>query len=167
MVSNRKRITAEGFGFGLIAGVIVLGAEIVASAVATGMPGAPLRSWASLVLGFHALDSSLGTTFLIGLVVELVASGLLGVAYSQFEWLLPAEARRHYGWQFGMGTVYAALAWIAGLALAVGTGVFPWLATMTPLRELVIQSLFYGGALGLMFAAAERRTPLVVTPSFG
>ena len=167
MVSNRKRITAEGFGFGLIAGVIVLAAEIVASAVATGMPGAPLRSWASLVLGCHALDSSLGTTCLAGLVVELVVSGLLGLLYAQFEWLLPAEARRHYGWQIGMGVVYAGLAWIAGLALAVGTRVFPWLATMTPLRDLVLESVFSGGALGLMFAAAERRTPLLVTPSFG
>ena len=166
MATNRKRVTIEGFGFGLLAGVILLAALMFDSAVRTGAPAEPLRRTASLVLGFHALDSSLGTTYLAGLVVELVLAGIFGVLYAQFEWWIPAEARRHYGWQMGIGVVYAALVWIVGVAF-IAHAVFPWMATMTPLRHLVIHALFYGGALGLMFAAAERRTPLVVRPSVG
>lgn len=166
MATNRKRLTVEGFGFGLLAGVILIAVLMFDSAVKIGSPLEPLRESASLALGFHALDSSLGTTYLVGLVVELALAGIFGILYAQFEWLLPAEARRHYGWQVGMGVVYAGLLWIVNVAF-IGHGLFPWTATMYPLRHLVIQALFYGGALGVMFAAAERRTPLVVRPSVG
>jgi len=166
MVTNRKRIAIEGLGFGLIAGVILLAVEMLDSAVATGFPADPLRRWASIVLGFHALDSSLGTTFLAGIVVELLLTSIFGLAYAQFEWLVPAEARRHYGWQIGMGIVYAALLWMVGVAF-IDQRLFPWLATSSPFRHLVLDAFFYGGGLGLMFAAAERRTPLMVKPSVG
>jgi hypothetical protein len=166
MAPNRKRITFEGFAFGVIAGVILLAVQMVDSALTRGLPADPLRAAASIVLGPHALTSSLGTTYLTGLVVHLALAGLFGVGYAQFEWRLPAEPRRHYGWQAGMGAVYAALLWIVLVAF-VGHRLFPWLVTETPLRQVIIQSLCYGGALGLMFAGAERRTPLIVRPSVG
>jgi len=164
-MANRKRITVEGAGFGLIAGVIFLAAEMFDSAVTSGLPADPLRRAASVVLGFHALDSSLGTTFLAGLVLYGGLSALAGVGYAQFEFRLPADTRRHYGWQARVGAVYAGLLWTFGAV--VTQRFFPWLVTEAPLRQLLIQALFYGGALGLMFASAERRTPLVVRPSVG
>ena len=166
MENQHKRATIEGLGFGLVAGVIMLAVEMLDAGVRTGMPGDPLRRYASVVLGFHALDSSLGTTFLVGLVIALALAALFGLVYAQFEWRTPAEARRHYGWQMGIGVVYAALLWLFATAF-VAEPFCPWLVTTTPLRHLVVVSLFYGGALGLMFAAAARRTPLFVRPSFG
>jgi hypothetical protein len=166
MNTNRKRVTFEGFAFGLIAGVILLAALMFDSAVTTGLPADPLRRAASVVLGFHALGSSLGTTYLAGLAVHLALAGFFGVVYAQFEWRLAADARRHYGWQMGIGVVYAALVWIVNVAF-LGHWLFPWLVLEYPMRHVVMHALFYGGALGLMFAGAERRTPLHLRPSVG
>ncbi len=162
-----KRVAYEGFGFGLIAGVVFLAAEMVSAAVRTGAPFMPLRWDASVLLGFHALDPSLGTTYLAGLVVHLVLSGLFGLGYAEIEYRLPSDtARRRYGLQFAVGAGYAALLWLVNVEI-IAHVVFPWFLGGSPIRDLVLQALFFGGPLGLMFAAAERRTPLLIRPSTG
>ena len=163
---DNKRVAIEGIGFGVIAGVVFLAAQMLASAVTSAAPFDPLRWDASIVLGFHALDSSLGSTFLAGLAVHLVLSGVYGLLYAELEARLPAEPRRHYGIQAGIGVVFAALLWVINVAV-IAHALLPWFVTAAPLTRLVMQAVFFGAPLGLMFTAAERRTPLVVRPAVG
>ncbi|HEY1955861.1 MAG TPA: hypothetical protein VGH28_09610 [Polyangiaceae bacterium] len=159
--SHEKRVATEGLGFGLLAGAIYLAAEMAFSGVAP-----PLRAAASVVLGFHALDSSLGRTFLAGLVVHFVFSGVLGLIYGECEARLPPEPRRHHGLQIATAMLFAGLVWLVAFEL-VGNTLYPWLVSMRPVRQLALEALFYGAPLGWMFAAAERRVPLVIRPSVG
>jgi hypothetical protein len=163
---NGKRVAAEGFGFGVIAGLILLAVEMFDAAATHASAFAPLRDAASIVLGFHALDASQGTTYAAGLVVHLVLSGLFGLGYAELEARLPADARRHYLIGLGIGVVYAALLWFVNIEL-VAHSFFPWLVPTRPMRHLLLQALFFGAPLGLMFAAAVRRTPQVFRPSVG
>ncbi len=163
--SSGKRVAYEGFGFGLIAGVIYLGVEML-DAARTGWPGTPLRQAASLVLGFDVLDSTLGTTFLIGLAVHLVLSGFFGLVYAEIESRLPEDARRRYGVQVAIGIAYAAFVWLVNIEM-ISPKLFPWLVTAAPMKRLVLQALFYGAPLAAMFVAAERRTPQIIRPSVG
>jgi len=162
MPIDDKRVASEGAGFGVIAGVIFLAAEMVDARSV----GDPLRSAASVVLGRDALDSSLGTTFLIGLVVELAFAALFGLVYAVIEARLPEDARRRTGTQIAIGAAYASLVWLVSYDI-VAMNLMPWLMPMTPLRHLVTQTLFYGAPLGWMFAAADRRVPRVIRPSVG
>jgi hypothetical protein len=159
--ANQKLTATEGVGFGVLAGVILLAAEMVAWG-----PGAPLRMSASLVLGAHVLDSSLGTTYLAGLVVHLVLAGVFGLGYAEIEARLPGEARRRYGIEIGIAAAYAALVWLGNVELVV-PAIFPWFITASPWRQLALTVLFYGVPLGWMFAAAKRRVPRLIAPFAG
>ena len=159
--TTAKRTATEGVGFGVLAGVILLAGEIALSG-----PAEPLRTPASLVLGPNALDSSLGTTYLAGLVVHLVLGGLFGLGYAEIEARLPDEPRRHYGIQVGIAAVYAAMLWLLLMEIVV-PGIFPWLITASPWTQLALMVLFFGMPLGWMFAAAKRRVPQLMKPSVG
>jgi hypothetical protein len=144
----------------VLAGVVLLCAAMVASGWA-----APLRMAASLVLGEHALDSSTGTTYLVGLVVHLLLAGIFGFFYGELEARLPDDARRHYGVEIGIAAGFAALVWL-GTELVAGA-LYPWFLTSDPLVRLALMAFFYGAPLGAMFAAAKRRMPQLIKPSVG
>ena len=166
MATNAKRVAGEGVGFGLIAGVVFLAVEMLDAVVTRAGLLAPMRSDASIVLGYQVLDSSAATTYLLGLVIHLVLSGLLGLGYAEIESRLPADARRHYLFQIGIGIVYATLLWLIAVEM-LATRFFPWFVTARPMKQLLLQAVFFGAPLGLMFAAAVRRTPEVIRPSVG
>src|SRR5580765_2267229 len=105
--TTAKRTATEGVGFGVFAGVILLAAELAASG-----PAASLRAPASLVLGPAAFDSSLGTTYLAGLVVHLVLSAVFGLGYTEIAARLSDEPRQHVGFQIGLAAVYAVVVWL-------------------------------------------------------
>ena len=148
-----KRTATEGVGFGVLAGVILLAAEI-----ATLGSAAPLRAPASLVLGASALDSSLGTTYLAGLFVHVVLSGIFGFGYAEIEARLTDEPRHHFGFQIGLAAVYAIAVYLVNVEI-IAPFFFPWLITASPWTELALMALFFGAPLGWMFAAAERHVP--------
>jgi hypothetical protein len=150
--TEEKRVAREGFGFGVLAGVLLLVAEMLVSG-----PAAPLRMAASLVSGSHALHSSLGTTYLVGLVVHVLLAGIFGLAYGELEARLPEDARRHYGVQIGIATGYATLLWL--VTELVASAAYPWFLTSEPLIRLALMALFYGAPLGWMFAAPNRPVP--------
>jgi len=164
--TNPKRVAGEGFGSGVVAGLIFLAVEMFDAAVAHASPLAPLRSAASVVLGLHALDSWLGTTYVVGLVVHLMLSGLFGLGYAELEARLPADARRQYLVQVGIAVGYAALLWLVNVEM-IAHRFFPWLVPIRPMRGLLLEAIFFGAPLGLMFTAAVRRTPRVIRPSVG
>ncbi len=159
--ANAKRTATERVAFGVFAGVILLAAEI-----ATSGPTAPLRTPASLVLGVSALDSSLGTTYLAGLVVHLALSGVFGLGYAEIEARLSDEPRTHFGFQIGLAAIYAVAVLLVNVEI-IAPWLFPWLITASPWRQLALMALFYGAPLGWMFAAAERHVPqLITSPPF-
>jgi hypothetical protein len=166
MARNNKRTLVEGIGFGLIAGVIYLAAEMTDAAARGASPLAPLRWAASVVMGFHALDSYLGTTYLAGLTVHLALSALLGLGYGQIEARLPPYERRLRGVELGIGAVYGAGIWFVTVEM-IASRLYPWFADLPPLGSLLLMTLFFGAPLGVMFAATERRMRLVVHPSVG
>lgn len=165
MAANQKRVAWEGIGFGLIAGVIYLGVEML-DAARTGWPAMPLREAASVVLGFGVLDSMLGTTFVVGLAVHLGLSAFFGLVYAELEARFPEDARRRYGVQVAIAIAYAALLWLVNVEM-ISPKLFPWLVTAGPMKRLLLQAVFYGAPLGIMFVAAERRTPQLIRPSVG
>ena len=151
---NQKRVVREGIGFGMIAGVIFGAAELVAAAGA----GTPIRMAASVVLGREALGSSVGTTFLAGIVVHLVMSAVLGLVYVELDARLPAYEQVRYWRQLGLGLVFGALVWLIGFEV-VAPWLYPWFLTGHPAAQLVFHALFFGAPLGLMMAASERKIP--------
>lgn len=152
----QRRVATEGLGFGLIAGVIFEMMEMFGSAVTSGSPLEPLRMSASIVLGRDALDSHLGTTYLLGFVVHLLLSALFGLIYLEIDAGLPTDAHERYGVQLGLGVVYRMLLWLINVELVAQT-LFPWFLTPPPVVQLLLYALFFGAPLGVMFAGTERR----------
>lgn len=155
--TTAKRTATEGVGFGVLCGVILLAAEIAVIG-----PAASLRTPASLVLGPGAFDSSLGTTYLAGLVVHVVLSGVFGLGYAEIEARLSDEPRRHIQFQIGLAAIYAIAVYLVSVEI-IAPVLFPWLITASPWKDLALMSLFFGAPLGWMMAAAERHVPQLIT----
>jgi hypothetical protein len=80
---NRTLVRAwAAIGFGLVAGLIFALAEVVLSVLMGGPPLQPFRVFASVVMGQAAfVPVSVGSVFLVGLIVHLILSGFYGLIY--------------------------------------------------------------------------------------
>jgi hypothetical protein len=158
MTSATKRGVKEGIGFGIVAGVIFALMETVAAAGMGDPPLMPFRMFASIVLGEAALETiGTGTAFLVGSIVHLVLSGVFGLVYGVLNSRLSVEARTAWTSQAGIGLAFGAVLWLVNFQV-IARIAFPWFLMAPQFAQLMLHALFFGLPLGLMYAAAERRT---------
>lgn len=163
MKETTKRGAREGIAFGFIAGLILLVAEVIAAAAATGVaPQAPLRMASSIVLGQEALTTSttLATAVIVGLIVHAVLSMAFGALYGVINAMFSTETETNYARQSGLGLAFGAALWLVNFQIIARVG-YPWFLDTSQWLQLLMHAAFFGLPLALMYALAERRVQLV------
>jgi succinate dehydrogenase/fumarate reductase cytochrome b subunit len=147
----------NGLGFGLLAGVVFAVAECLTSWVAGEGMLRPVRYAASEVLGVRALtEPSLVIVLLVGLLLHFAFCAFLGLAYSLIDARLSLELRPSVAHQAAVGMLFGIGVWVLTFQF-MGRGYFPWFLEVPQFGQMVLHAVFFGGPLGLLFAAAERR----------
>lgn len=164
-MSEMREVTRRSVGecvlFGLIAGSALALAGATAF-LAWGLPGdRPLRVAASLLAGERALLEPAGATVvMVGLGVHLALSAAFGAAYGLFNAWMPEAWRRHFSDQAALGCLFG-FAVFAVTYLVVGPARFPWVVAPPLALQALLHALAFGGVIGLLYARAERRVPVV------
>jgi len=157
MQTRTGRLSGEGAGLGLIAGVILAVAEMIVSAIMGSSAVLPLRLFGSVLLGRSALtDISAGTAILVGVVVHLALSAAFGALYGLLSTRVSDRTRTSSGREAGLGMLYGAALWLINFQI-IARLFYPWMLLTPQFTQLVLHAVFYGLPLGLMFASEERR----------
>lgn len=152
-----RRGIKEGVAFGLIAGAIFGGIEIIAASMMGDPPLMPVRMFASTVLGEAALaDTSLGTAVIIGFIAHFALSSIFGVIYGAANARFSLSTETSYGRQAALGLLFGAALWLVNFQV-IARVLYPWFLTAPQGLQLMLHALFFGLPLALMYAAAERR----------
>lgn len=160
MAREGGRTVSVGVGLGIAAGVVFGLIEMVASAMMGMSPLAPLRMFASVVLGQSALQTAaVGSTALVGVIVHLALSGIYGALYALAVGRLGADTRTSIGTQAMLGIVYGVALWFVNFQIIAGVA-YPWFATAPQGLQLILHALAFGLPLGLLYAGSERRAAL-------
>ncbi len=156
---GRRRIK-RGAAFGIVAGLIFLLAEMIATSIHHELGLMPLRLFASIVMGSSALTrTDLGLIFVVGIVVHLALSALFGLAYSFLEARYLYRFDGQPGPQAVAGMIYGALLWIIDFQIIARIS-YPWFLAAPQAVQLLLHMLAFGLPLGLLFAGLERRSRL-------
>lgn len=156
-MSSTTRSAKEGLTAGLVAGVVLACAEVIAAG-AMGMPiETPFRMFASLGLGQEAMDAgatSLGEVVLVGGIVHFGLSALFGLGYGLFNLVIP-ERKRDSGWaQAGLGVTYGAALFLVNFHV-IARVAYPWFLDAPQTLQLGLHALAFGLPLGVLYAASE------------
>jgi hypothetical protein len=146
--------------FGLVVGPMLAAAEVV-TYLAVGLNAErPLRLAASLVEGpavFTAADGASATMVAFG--AYLVIAAFWGAVYGALTAHAPTGVRRGYADQASLGMFFGAFVWFVGFRL-LGPIFAPWVLAEPILPQLLLHMFGFGLPIGLLFARAERRTPV-------
>lgn len=157
MDPTAKRGALEGIGFGLIAGVIMAVAFVVAEAAMGNPPLTPFRLIASLAYGEAALTTrSIGDCLVMGSVIHFSLSALFGLIYGLICSALSADLQTSWAKQAAIGVGYGAVLWLMNFQL-IARWRFPWLLDRPQFMILLVHALAFGLPLALMYVASERR----------
>ncbi len=150
--ASRQTILGHSVVGGLIGGVVLALAAMIALTAAGLGPGAPWQMFASVVLGVAALEELTFGVFLVGLVAHFVLAAVFGLIWGLVATGVPSGIRDNLG-------AHAASAGIYGLAIYLVTfqfiarGFYPWFLEMNQVLWALMHVLFFGIPLGLYLAA--------------
>jgi hypothetical protein len=146
----------ESAGFGVIAGLILLGMEI-ASSVAAGLPPiTPLRFASSIVLGSVGLEVPFKMALAVGVPVHLGLSFVFGVLHSVLSALHLHPGEPSAGNDALLGFGFGLALWFVNFEL-IGQAFYPWFLAPPALLQAFLHAVFFGLPLGRMQTALRFR----------
>jgi uncharacterized membrane protein YagU involved in acid resistance len=162
--AETKRSVREGIASGVAAGIVFLLAEMIAAVLVGRPPTMPLRMFASVGIGPHALTfAPLASTLIIGLLIHLGFSALFGMLYGVLNAHFAPRTRIDWLAQTAFGTLFGFLLWSFNFQV-VARVLYPWLLELPQGLHASLHAFAYGLPLGLMMASAQRRAYHVVGP---
>jgi hypothetical protein len=165
-VLNRPDLRAEAYA-GLIAGVIFIGFQVVASAFLTGLPTAPLplRSISAIVLGPPALVSSysLVAAIIAGMAIHLFLATVFAVVFGEMARRIArateGELLATTGQLAVAGTIFGTMLWLVNFYVVAPLAGWTWFPGNTHhVTAFFGHAFFFGCPLGWVFGriAASR-----------
>jgi hypothetical protein len=160
-VANGEHKWLSYAGNGMAAGLAVLFAQVAISALARIPPLYPLAAAASTVLGRSARTKPEGTVLLVGLLVYLLMSLLLGLIYhlpktsTLLSSLLTVRGRLRPAVS---GAVYGLAVWL--LFIAIVQPIYPWLSETPFITSFWVMIGCFGVPLGLLAKRTEQNRPV-------
>lgn len=156
-MSDVTRSMKEGIGFGLIAGVAFLLAQVIGTVIVGDPAIVVFRRFASLLLGPRALVTLPAATAIgIGLIAHLLLSAAYGLFYGVYNSALTLPTRRSLPRQAVIGPLYGVMLWLVNFRFFAPYR-FPWFLELAVWPQLVAHVVFFGLPLGLLYGSAERR----------
>jgi hypothetical protein len=163
MHTRNERNIGEGIGFGIVAGLTLLIANISASLAAGLGAMYPVRAAASVVYGGPAFDPSQladANALVIGLGVHLALSAFFGSVYAMVMAWRSHETRTSWQRQAAFGLGFGLLVWFTNFQV-VARAIYPWMLGDPQLEQALMHAVFFGLPMGVLYATAERRADLV------
>jgi hypothetical protein len=160
MREDTRRSIQNCIVYGFVVGPLLATAQVV-TYLAFGLNAErPLRLAASLVEGpgiFTAADGASAT--FVAFCAYLLIAAFWGAVYGALSARAPTAVRRGYAEQASLGLFFGAFVWFVGFRV-LGPLVAPWITSEPALPQLLLHMLAFGLPIGLLFARAERRTPV-------
>lgn len=152
-----ENATREGFGYGVIAGILLAIAAVIAALIGGTSPLMPFRMFASVLLGSSALDTvAPATAVVVGGIIHLLLSGVFGVLYAALNARLPLRTQTHFGKEAGLGALFGVALWFVNIQI-IARILYPWFLDAPQFTQMLMHALVFGLPLGLMYARLERR----------
>jgi hypothetical protein len=152
-----KRGAKEGFGFGVVAGIIFAVAEVIIAAMMDNPALMPFRMFASIVFGQEALGvTPIGTAVAVGIVVHLILSALFGLVYGVVNSRFSLRTQADSSTQLGIGLAFGVALWFVNFQIIARTA-YPWFLDAPQGLQAILHAVAFGLPLGIMYGAAERR----------
>src|SRR5512138_2452571 len=141
MASENRRSLRSGIVAGLVAGVVFAMMEVAGAAMMGNPPLMPVRMFASVVLGESALQGSLGTALVVGMVAHLALSAVLGLVYGALAARASEETRTSYARQAGLGIAFGLAAWLVDFQI-VARVLYPWFLGTPQVLQAMMHGMF-------------------------
>jgi hypothetical protein len=141
---------------GLVAGIVFAMMEVAGAAMMGNPPLMPIRMFASVVLGRSALQGSLGTALIVGMIAHLALSAVFGVIYGALDARASEETKTSYRRQAGLGIAFGLAVWLVDFQV-VARVLYPWFVGTPQFLQAMMHGIFFGLPLALVHVAAERR----------
>ncbi|MBX3472222.1 MAG: hypothetical protein KF878_35670 [Planctomycetes bacterium] len=157
MELTRETGPGAALSLGLVAGAVLLAAEIVAALLAGLSPRLPLRVAASLVMGSAAIEGppAFGV-MVLGTLLHLALAALYGWIYGAIHRVASPAAQRSFGLQALGGATFGLALWVVNVQI-VARGLYPWVLERDPWVQALLHVAAFGVPLGLLFAGAASR----------
>ena len=150
--ASRQTILGHAVVGGLIGGVVLVLAAMVATTAAAMGPGAPWQMFASVVLGVAALQELTFGVFLVGFLVHFVLAAIFGLIWGLVTSGVPTGIRDNMGTHAAAAGIYGLVIYLVTFQF-IARGFYPWFLEMNQVLWAVMHVLFYGIPLGLYVAA--------------
>lgn len=143
-------------GIGMVLGLVAGAVFIVFETLAAGILGpgflGPLQMIGAILLGPGALQelATPAPVVGVGLVIHFLLSTIYGGTFAAIAWFVRPVV--HNRWLIvGAATLFGLLLWVVNFYV-ISPVVFPWFGMANPVVQFLAHTLFYGAALGLLFA---------------
>jgi hypothetical protein len=157
MAMESRRGMGRGALYGVLAGAIFLGVELIAAALMGNPVLMPIRMFASLLLGQSAMQAApLGMVLGLGLPVHFALSALFGFIYGALNGLLGVEGRGSYARQAALGLLFGVALWFIDFQV-IARFIYPWFLNAPQFMQMMLHAVAFGLPLALLFAASARR----------
>lgn len=150
--ASRQTILGHAVIGGIIGGVVLALASMIAMVAAGMSPGASWQLFASVLLGVAALQELTLGVFLAGLVVHLVLAALFGLIWGFVAAGVPRGVRDNMGAHAASAAVYGLVIWLVTFQV-IARGFYPWFLELNQLLWAIMHVLFFGVPLGLYLSA--------------
>ncbi len=150
--ASRQTILGHAVIGGIIGGVVLALAAMIALVAAGLGPGAPWQFFASVLLGVAALQEVTLGVFLVGFVTHFVLSAVFGLAWGFVASGVPQGIRDNMGAHTAAAGVYGFVIYLLTFQI-IARGFYPWFLEMNQVLWAVMHVLFFGIPLGLYLAA--------------
>ncbi len=153
------RWAKQGMVGGIVAGITFAMFEMVMAALMDGSAAffMPLRMIGAMVLGREALDPgyALATAALAGVIVHMVMSGIVGMAFGVIASVAPALARSR-GMLIVAASVFGLLLWLVNFYVVAPAAGWDWFPDGTNESvQFLAHTIFFGTVLGLLLDRAR------------
>lgn len=142
----------RGMLLGFAAGGVFIVFEVAAATILGPGPLGPPRMIGGILLGPGALQPLATPAFvaLAGLAIHFLLSALYGGVFGAIVWLV-RPLRSNRALLVGAATAFGLLLWAVNFYL-ISPVAFPWFGMANPVVQFIAHTIFFGVALGLLFA---------------
>lgn len=146
----------RGLGIGMVLGLVAGAVFIVFETLAAGVLGpgflGPLQMIGAILLGQGALEelATPAPVAGVGLVIHFLLSAIYGGTFAAIVVLI-RPIKRNRWLLVGAATLFGLLLWIINFYV-ISPVAFPWFGMANPIVQFLSHTIFYGTALGLLFA---------------
>jgi hypothetical protein len=148
----------KGMLMSVLAGVVFVVFEMIASLILQGDVLQPLRMIGAILLTDDGLEPGypLVNAISVAMVIHVLLSGFYGLVFGGIVLAFPALARNRVT-IIATTTIFGLLLWLLNFYVIAPAAEFTWFANANPVVQFIAHAFFYGSSLGILLASRKYR----------